>query len=69
MIQNIVKGRGFRGALDYALGKDGAERIGGTMAGRTPRELAAEFRALRELRPTWSARCSTCRSRRRRASA
>lgn len=51
MIQNIVKGRGFRGALDYALGKDGAERIGGTMAGRTPRELAAEFRALRELRP------------------
>lgn len=51
MIQNIVKGRGFRGALDYALGKDGAERIGGTMAGRDARELAAEFRALRALRP------------------
>lgn len=51
MIQNIVKGRGFRGALDYALGKTGAERVGGNMAGRTARELAAEFRALRALRP------------------
>jgi len=46
-----VKGRGFRGALDYALGKDGAERIGGPMAGRNAREPAAEFRALRALRP------------------
>lgn len=51
MIQNIVKGRGFRGALDYVLGKDGAERLTGTVDGQTPRELAAEFRAVRQLRP------------------
>ena len=51
MIQNIVKGRGFRGALAYVLGKDGAERLTGTVDGETPRELAAEFRAVRQLRP------------------
>jgi hypothetical protein len=51
MIQNIEKGRGFRGVLNYALGKDGAEIIGGTMYGENPRALAAEFRSFRELRP------------------
>jgi hypothetical protein len=51
VIQNIEKGRGFRGVLNYALGKDGAEIIGGTMYGDTPRALAAEFRSFRELRP------------------
>jgi hypothetical protein len=51
MIQNIEKGRAFRGALNYVLEKPGAELIGGNMAGETPRALAAEFRSLRDLRP------------------
>lgn len=51
MIQNIRKGTGFRGVLNYTLEKDGAEIIGGNMYGETPRALAAEFRSFRELRP------------------
>lgn len=47
----IIRGRGFRGLLDYALGKDGAEVIGGTVAGQSPPEYAAEFGILRRLRP------------------
>lgn len=44
MIGNSVKGRGFRGCLNYNLNpKKEAEVIGGNMAGQTPRELAAEF--------------------------
>lgn len=51
MIAKIVKGKGFRGALNYLLGERG-QIIGGNMAGRTARELAAEFKHVRQLRPT-----------------
>lgn len=51
MIAKIEKGRGFRGALNYALEKEGALLIGGNMASSTPRGMAAEFRAFREMRP------------------
>ena len=48
-------GNGARGVLDYALGKDtircAPEIIGGTMAGASARELAAEFAYTRSLRP------------------
>lgn len=48
-------GSSARGVLDYALGKDKEicrpEIIGGSMAGETPRELAAEFGVTRRLRP------------------
>lgn len=50
MIAKIVKGKGFRGALNYLLGERG-QIIGGNMAGRTARELAAEFKTVRQLRP------------------
>lgn len=57
MIAKLVKGTGFRGALNYLMrvgkpsGKDQARIIGGNMAGITPRELAAEFGLFRKLRP------------------
>lgn len=51
MIQSIHKGSGFRGVLNYITRKEGAELLGGTMGGRDARELAAEFRGVRELRP------------------
>ena len=47
----IIRGAGFRGLMDYALGKDGAEIVGGTVAGTSPPEYAAEFGILRRLRP------------------
>ena len=50
----IGRGSGFRGVLDYALGKDAgnaAEVIGGNMTGQTARELAAEFGLSRAARP------------------
>ena len=52
MIGNITNGSGGRGVLDYVMGKEkDAELIGGTMAGETPRELASEFKATREMKP------------------
>lgn len=58
MIGKLVKGAGFRGVAEYLLsgktptsGRRGSV-IGGNMAGRTPRELAREFGALRKMRPT-----------------
>lgn len=51
---NVERGKGFRGALDYALGKDdgnACEIIGGNMIGTNARELAAEFGLSREARP------------------
>lgn len=51
MIAKIVKGRGFRGALNYLFRGDRATVIGGNLSGRTPRELAAEFGQFRKLRP------------------
>ncbi len=58
MKAKVSRGGGFRGALNYVfdVGQDAthtknAERIGGNMAGADPRELAAEFAAVRRLRP------------------
>lgn len=54
MKAKVERGGGFRGVLDYALGKDGGnscEIIGGTMSGTDPQSLAAEFRLSREARP------------------
>ncbi|TWW10033.1 hypothetical protein E3A20_08390 [Planctomyces bekefii] len=52
MIGKQTKGRGFRGAMKYLLGKDGSEIIGGNMLGQNARELAAEFSESRRLKPT-----------------
>lgn len=51
MIAKLVKGRGFRGALEYDLTKEKGRVIDSNMAGQTPRELAAEFGEIRKLRP------------------
>ncbi|PJD00237.1 hypothetical protein GQ37_000980 [Janthinobacterium sp. BJB1] len=51
MIAKAIKGRGFRGVLAYDLGKQQARVIDTNMTGRTPRELAQEFGAVRKLRP------------------
>lgn len=54
MIPKITVGAGIRGALEYDFSsKDGeprAEYIGGTLLG-TPRQMAAQAAALRQLRP------------------
>jgi hypothetical protein len=52
MIGKVLKGRSFRGLLDYLAGKPGARLLGGNMEGTTPRELARELAAVRALRPT-----------------
>jgi hypothetical protein len=51
MIAKAIKGRGFRGALDYDLKKEHGRVIDTNMSGITPRELAKEFGELRKLRP------------------
>ena len=58
MIAKLIKGSGFRGALDYLFhGNDKSrskspEIVGGNMAGLAARQLSKEFSALRKLRPT-----------------
>lgn len=52
MIAKAIKGKGFRGALDYDLEKPGAQMLSSNMAGRSARELAREFGQIRRLRPT-----------------
>lgn len=52
MIAKAIKGKGFRGALEYDLGKEQGHLIDSNMEGRTPRELAREFGEIRKLRPT-----------------
>ena len=52
MIAKAVKGKGFRGALEYDLTKEQGRIIDKNMAGENPRELAAEFGEIRKLRPT-----------------
>ena len=59
MIEKITKGKGARGLAEYLLAskdhngdlRPRADIIGGTLAGRTARELAAEIGMLRRLRP------------------
>lgn len=55
-MHKISRGRGFRGALDYAFDRDNTDAdpgrlLGGNMAGQNARELAAEFGRVRRLRP------------------
>jgi hypothetical protein len=57
MIQSISKGRGFSGAASYVLEKEEAQLIGGSMASQTPRALALEAKAFRELNPKLGRAC------------
>jgi len=52
MIAKLTKGRGFRGALEYDLSEEKGRILDTNMAGRNPKELAAEFGTIRQLRPT-----------------
>lgn len=57
-MHKIKRGRGFRGVLNYALGKSEGRIIGGNMTGRSPKELASEYKEARNLRsevekPVW----------------
>lgn len=51
MIAKAVKGRSFRGALEYDLSKEQGRVIDTNMCGKTPRALASEFGEMRKLRP------------------
>lgn len=53
MKAKVERGAGFRGALDYGLGKgaNACEIVGGNMSGQTPRALSAEFALSRQARP------------------
>lgn len=55
-MQKISRGRGFRGALDYAFKRDSKDveagrLLGGNMDGLTPAELSSEFAIARQVRP------------------
>lgn len=52
MIAKAIKGKGFRGALEYDLSKDDRQLLATNMSGDSPRELAQEFGEIRKLRPT-----------------
>lgn len=54
MIAKLVKGKGFRGVLEYALRQEKGNLLDTNMAGSTPRELAREFGEARALRPNLS---------------
>lgn len=51
MIAKAIKGKGFRGALQYDLSKEQGRLIDTNMEGVVPRELAKEFGEIRKLRP------------------
>ena len=51
MIAKAIKGKGFRGALEYDLSKEHGRVIDTNMEGTGPRELAREFGEIRKLRP------------------
>ena len=50
-IAKAIKGKGFRGALEYDLSKEQGRVIDTNMEGTGPRELAREFGEIRKLRP------------------
>ena len=50
-IAKAIKGKGFRGALEYDLSKEQGRVIDTNMEGTGPRELAMEFGEIRKLRP------------------
>ncbi|MCY0900495.1 MAG: relaxase/mobilization nuclease domain-containing protein, partial [Firmicutes bacterium] len=52
MIAKMVKGRGFRGALEYDLQAGKSVLLETNLAGQTPRAMAKEFGEVRQLRPT-----------------
>jgi hypothetical protein len=52
MIAKAVKGKGFRGALEYDLSQEKGQILDSNMAGQNARELAKEFGEIRKLRPT-----------------
>lgn len=51
MVPKVSRGNSFRGVCDYVAGKAAAARVGGNLAGSTPREWAREFGVTRALRP------------------
>ena len=51
MIAKQVKGKSFRGVLDYLHEKEGSRLIAGNMGGKSPRILSAEFAVSRQLNP------------------
>lgn len=51
MIAKAVKGKGFRGALNYDLNSEKGQMLDTNMAGDNPRDLAREFGEIRKLRP------------------
>lgn len=51
MIGKIIKGKGFRGALEYNLRQGKGYLLETNMAGDNPRSLAREFGQIRALRP------------------
>ncbi len=51
MIGKQIKGRGFRGLLDYLQSSQESRLIGGNMSGRNALELAREFKVSRQLNP------------------
>jgi hypothetical protein len=51
VIAKLIKGKGFRGAVEYDLQPDKSVLLETNMAGETPRALASEFGAVRALRP------------------
>lgn len=51
MIGKQIKGKSFRGVLDYLDSKQGSRLIARNMGGKTPRTLSAEFAVSRQLNP------------------
>ena len=51
MIGKQIKGKSFRGVLDYLHSKQESRLIAGNMGGKTPRTLSAEFAVSRQLNP------------------
>lgn len=49
MIAKQIKGTSFYNCLDYLLGKEGSEIIGGNMEGRSVNDLAKEFKLSQQL--------------------
>lgn len=51
MIQNITRGSSPEGALRYVHENESAERVAGSMCGRTPKQMAREWEAYRKRNP------------------
>jgi Relaxase/Mobilisation nuclease domain len=54
MIGKITQGSNFQGCIDYLLGKDKAEIIGGSLLFSTAREFGEEFCVMKDLTPAVS---------------